>query len=115
MEHRGITRRGPCPFAVLRAAQPCSDREGPPDLHALRVRSPYEYFKITQKDGFYPSFALWWSIGGSNLPKTVKSLQFRERSKTPSPLVFKIVFKHTFYECSFYLLKISKNQKIFKR
>jgi hypothetical protein len=57
----------------------------------------------------------WWSHRGSNLPKTVKPLQFRERSKTPSPLVFRIVFKLLFYECSFYLLKNSKNQKIFKR
>ena len=57
----------------------------------------------------------WWSIRGSNLPKTVKPLQFRGRSKTPSPLVFRIVFKLLFYECSFYLLKNSKNQKIFKR
>ena len=51
VEHRGITRRGPYPSAVLRAAKPCSDREGPPDLHALAGSIPLWMFYEDNKRG----------------------------------------------------------------
>ena len=38
VEHRGITQRGPCPSAVLRAARPWT-------FTPFRVRSPYEHSK----------------------------------------------------------------------
>ena len=56
VEHRGITRRGPCPSAVLRAARPCSDREGPLDLHALSGSIPLHTFVNNTKGRRMPSF-----------------------------------------------------------
>ena len=52
--HRGITRRGPYPSAVLRTAKPCSDREGPPDLHALAGSIPLWMFQDNAKGRVLP-------------------------------------------------------------